>query len=461
MKQSFFILLFLFLFQSVFSQVEKNATWFNETYRPQCHFTPEENRMGSPIGIMKQDTVYHFFYQWNPHNLQKGYVNWGYAVSTDLMKWKHEGIAVSQPDNETDSMKYTPWWGTVAQHGDKKYAWINCWGEGIFRYNGFENGKWLNWEKTIGTENFLNCEPSVFWYDKGNKWVMAVYSHADSSVNFLNSTDGLNWQKTSSFHFQHGFVSLTELPVDRKEDDTRWLLLAESGFYMLGKFDGEIFELLSPMRKFDYGNKTGGAVCFKDKDRVVLLSEMKSEQHPDLPSNGQLSFPTEITLHQYETGVEIQRHLIKEIEKLYVKDQEWSDKKIYPGLKNNLLAGVRGETLLIKGTIDLKNCDQFGFLVRNGKDQTGTDINYITKQGQMSLLGNSFNYKPADNKMEFEILVDRSSIEILVDNGRYALSSTFVPDMKSQRYELYTVGGEILVDHLEVHQLKSVWRDQK
>ena len=59
------------------------------------------------------------------------------------------------------------------------------------------------------------------------------------------------------------------------------------------------------------------------------------------------------------------------------------------------------------------------------------------------------------------MLVDRSSFEIYVDGGRYSISSTFVPVEKNLRCELFTIGGEIVVDHLEIYSLKSVWRDEK
>ena len=62
------------------------------------------------------------------------------------------------------------------------------------------------------------------------------------------------------------------------------------------------------------------------------------------------------------------------------------------------------------------------------------------------------------NKVDIEILVDRSSIEIFVDGGRYSISSSFIPAQDKLRCELYTIGGEIVVDYLEVNSLKSIWR---
>jgi levanase/fructan beta-fructosidase len=463
MNKGLLTIIFTLCCVSVFAQGKDKDVWFNEMYRPQYHFTPEENRMGSPITIIKSDSVYHLFYQWNPHNLQPGFVNWGYATSSNLLKWKHEGISLSQPDGITDSMKQTPWWGTVVKKDNQLIAWVSSWDEGIFRYSGFSGGKWANWEKVVGADEFSTAEPFVFWYEKSEKWIMVAYNHSDTTMNILNSTDGLNWNKTSTFNFKYGLASMTQLPVDRKADDTRWLFITEMGNYMVGEFDGEKFELLTPVKKFDSGRMVGGTILFSDPHtaRTLMVSEIKSEQHPDISSNGQLSFPSEISLHQTPTGIELIRKPADEIKTLYVKDHRWTDKIVYPGVNNNLLKSIKGECFHIKAKIDLKNCDMFGIVIRNNKENLGTDFNYNVARGMFELQGSKINFKPENNKVDLELLIDRSSVELFIDGGRQVISTTHVPDPKSLRYLLYSIGGEILVEQLEVHELKSAWRDGK
>jgi sucrose-6-phosphate hydrolase SacC (GH32 family) len=462
MKHSFLFLFFIVINVIAFSQGKEKEVWFNESYRPQYHFTPLENRMGAPISLVQTDSTYHLFYQWNPHNLQQGFVNWGYATSYDLLRWKHQGIALSQPEGVADSMMQTPWWGTVAQKGDQQLAWVTSWGEGIFRYNNFLNGKWTGKEKTTGVEALTKSDPYVFWHEKTNKWVMVNFNRADSSIHLLNSPDGLAWKETSTFNFNYGFASLTELLVDSTED-TRWMFYSETGIYIIGKFDGEKFEVQSPLTKFDNGRNIGGSIIFNDqkKNRHLLLSEVKSEQHPDLPSNGQLTFPVELSLQQKGNDVELIRKPASEIEKLYRKNYLWDNKKIYPGVNNNLLQALKGESYHLKGTIDLKNCDVFGIMIRSNRENIGIDCSYNVSRGLFEIEGSRINYRPTNNKIEFEILVDRSSVELFVDGGRYLISTSIVPEPKNLRYLLYTIGGEIMVEHFEAHELKSAWRDEK
>jgi fructan beta-fructosidase len=460
MRHNLIIIIITLLSVPAFSQENKKEVFFNETYRPQYHFTPVENRMGSPISIVKTDSTYHLFYQWNPHNLQNGFVNWGYAISYDLLKWKHIGISLSQPDGVTDSMAQTPWWGSVVYKDNQLIAWANSWNEGIFRYSSFAGGKWGNKEKVTGIDELTNVDPYVFWYEKTNMWCMLAFNRADSTMHFLNSLDGLGWKQTSTFNFRYGLASITQLRVDDKADDTRWVFLTEDGNYMLGKFDGQKFELTSPYIKFDYGNMVGGSIIFSDpqSEKIYLISELRSEQNADIASNGQLTFPNEISLHGTSSGIELIRKPAVDIQKLYKKNYEWDGKKVYPGLNNNILQAMRGDCFHIKGTINLKNSDYFGIVVRSDKDNVGTDINYNVSKKEMILEGNRISFKPENNTITFEMLIDRSSVELFVDGGRYVISSPIVPEPKNLRYFLYTVGGEIQIDHLEAHELKSVWR---
>jgi len=119
MKKSLLIISIILVSLTAFSQQNDKNSVFNEAYRPQFHFSPKENRMGNPISIVKIDTVYHLYYQHNPDNLQQGFVNWGHATSSDLLHWKYDGLSITQPENETDSMKFSPWWGSTTYNNEE------------------------------------------------------------------------------------------------------------------------------------------------------------------------------------------------------------------------------------------------------------------------------------------------------------------------------------------------------
>jgi fructan beta-fructosidase len=456
------ILLFFFVpFMCAFSQGKKVVKPFDEVYRPQYHFMPEFNKMGNPISVWTKDSVYHLFFQYNPHNLLPGYINWGHASSKDLLHWEHKGLTLKQPEPVRDSMYQVPWWGSVCTVNNGVMALVNRWDDGIYQIFSPDGMTWKEAVKTSGTEGLEKSEAHVFWYEPTRKWVMVAFDRITTTMFIYNSDDGLAWEKTSSFNYTFGYPQLFELPVDRRPDDTRWVLATEKGTYLLGSFDGKEMKLETSVKQFNHGRKTVATIFFPDikQERMLGMSFLQGEQLADLPASGQLSLPFEFRLHKSEKGIELIQQPLEELEQLHQKSYVWENKKIYPGIKNNLLKGIRGNELRIKATIDLLSSDQFGFLIRSNREQAGTEISYNVKKAFINFLGTQLDYVPQNKKIELEILIDRSSIELLIDGGRHVISYPFTPSPEAPFYELFTTGGEINVDKMEVVTLKSIWQE--
>ncbi len=55
------------------------------------------------------------------------------------------------------------------------------------------------------------------------------------------------------------------------------------------------------------------------------------------------------------------------------------------------------------------------------------------------------------------VLVDRTSLETFGNDGKLSMSSCFLADAENRSLEVYTVGGDVRVVLLKVHELKSSW----
>src|SRR5438309_287715 len=69
-----------------------------EPYRPQFHFTPDQNWCNDPNGLLFYHGEYHVFYQKNPFGDKWGHMSWGHAVSTNLLQWQHLPVALAEED---------------------------------------------------------------------------------------------------------------------------------------------------------------------------------------------------------------------------------------------------------------------------------------------------------------------------------------------------------------------------
>lgn len=459
--------------------------YYNEIYRPQFHFSPEKNWMNDPNGLVYYDGEYHLFYQHNPNGNEWGYMHWGHAVSRDLVHWTHLPKAI-YPDNQSEEKEFcTAFSGSAIvdhhnvlglQKGDDKtlvafYTSYQC-GQRI----SYSTDRGRTWYKYAGNpiipyqENDDARDPKVFWYQPGQHWVMVLYRRPDTDdrkkgVSFYTSQNLTDWEFTGHIPGFYECPDLVELRVNNRPDDTRWVLFDGDGSYLIGSFDGKKFTPESIKMKSDFGRNYYATQTWSNlpesDGRTLQIAWMKGGEWPNMPFNGQMTFPSELSLKKFNNGIFLIRQPAREIELLHEKGEVWKDKNLIPGLNENLIKKVSGDCLHIKGRFDLKNCDAFGFMFRTGKKSNGTELLYSVKRQTLSVLGETVPVEPIDNKIYLEILIDRASIEVYINNGRINLSNCFFPDEGSLGYQLFNTGGELLVEELEIYPLKSVWRSGK
>jgi sucrose-6-phosphate hydrolase SacC (GH32 family) len=148
---------------------------------------------------------------------------------------------------------------------------------------------------------------------------------------------------------------------------------------------------------------------------------------------------------------------VKEIELLHEKGESWKDENLIPGLNKNLTKKVKGDCLHIKGTFHLKTINSFGFVVRSSKKASGVEIRYDATKQILSCLGKGVVLAPEDGKIQLEILLDRTSIEIFGNDGKAVLSSCFTAEPDAKELVLYNTGGELLVEKLEIYPIQSMY----
>ena len=100
-------------------------------------------------------------------------------------------------------------------------------------------------------------------------------------------------------------------------------------------------------------------------------------------------------------------------------------------------------------------------MLRHNKKKPGTEILYNVKRGTLSVLGLTVPLMPIDNRIKFEILLDRTSIEIYANDGQTVISNCFTPDEGAESAVLFTNGGELGVIKLDIYKMISAWTDEK
>ena len=483
MKFSFLILFFFIL--SFTASASKPVRVYNEVYRPQFHFSPEKNWMNDPNGLVYYKGEYHLFYQHNPFGKEWGFMHWGHAVSTDLVHWENLPIAL-YPDNDSkDEVECTEFSGsglvdennvTGLQTGDEKTILLFYTSQHCGQRLAYSNDKGRTWKKydknpIIPFDPTDDArDPKVIWHEASKQFVMVLYRRPNNDdnqkgVSFYTSKNLIDWTFRSHIAGFFECPDLVELPVNRRPDEKKWVLFDGDGSYIIGSFDGENFSIESPKMPGDFGNNYYATQTWSDipasDGRTIQIAWMKGGEYPDMPFRGQMTFPCEISLKKFAEGIKLVRKPVKEIELLHQKGEVWENKNVIPGINQNLVHGVKNDCLHIIGSFNLKTADSFGFVVRMDKKNNGTEIIYNTKTKVLSCLGKAVRAEPVDGILKLEILLDRSSIEIFVNDGKAVLSSCFVPSENADGLYLFNTGGEILVQKLEIYPMKSIWPREK
>jgi sucrose-6-phosphate hydrolase SacC (GH32 family) len=208
-----------------------------------------------------------------------------------------------------------------------------------------------------------------------------------------------------------------------------------------------------------YATQTWSNIPAND-GRTIQIAWMRGGEFPEMPFNGQMSIPCELSLTKFSFGYKLVRKPVKEIETLQDKHYSWENKLLIPGINENKTKSVSGDCFRIVGEFDLKTADSFGFLIRHGKKISGTEIQYNTKRGVLTVLNSTVPIVATDNKIKLEILIDRSSIEIFANDGQTVISNCFTP-ADGKDMILYTTGGELGVNKLDVYELNSIYDSEK
>ncbi|HUX43859.1 MAG TPA: glycoside hydrolase family 32 protein, partial [Terracidiphilus sp.] len=75
----------------------------HDPLRPEYHLMPPHNWMNDPNGPIWWKGKYHLYYQLNPNAAVWGDMHWGHAISTDMIHWHHEPIALAPTPGGPDS----------------------------------------------------------------------------------------------------------------------------------------------------------------------------------------------------------------------------------------------------------------------------------------------------------------------------------------------------------------------
>jgi len=479
---------------------------YHELYRPRIHYSPRQKWINDPNGMVFYNGVYHMFYQFNPAATVWGPMHWGHATSSDLVHWRQEAVALS-PDSlgyifsgsAVVDYKNTSGFGKTGEvplvaiftHHDpkkEKEKRIDFQNQSL-AYSIDEGRTWIKYAgnpvlKNPGIADFR--DPKVMWYEQENKWIMTLA--AKDRVFFYSSPNLKEWKKESEFGSSAGaHGGVWECPDLFMLDDNGkavWVLVVSvnpggpnkgsATQYFVGNFDGNKFTPLdTDTRWLDYGPDDYAGITWSNTgSRKIFLGWMSNWIYANLvPSEkwrNAMTFPRELQIKHAGTNLLVASMPVPELSKIAAAPLNLGNITVTGNY--DMVNAVKTIALPCRISFTIEDIKDFSMLLSNdqneqtkiGFDKTLNQF-YIdrTQSGKTDFMKGFATRHMAprlsdQQKMNFSVLIDESSVELFADDGLTVMTSIFFPSKPYTQIDLQAKSA-VMFKKVEYTALKGIW----
>ena len=490
--------------------IKVDATqYYKEPFRPQFHFSPEKKWMNDPNGMLYYKGTYHLFYQYYPEDIVWGPMHWGHATSSDLIHWEHKKIALFPDElgyifsgsavmdvNNTSGLgtKENPAMIAIFTYHNmefEKAGKINTQTQGLaYSLDQGDTWKKYNANPIINNTTLKDFrDPKAFWNEKTKLWNLVLV--AGDRAQFYSSTNLLQWKLESEFgknNGAHGGVwecpDLFKLKVDESKEE-KWVLLvsinpgAPNGGsatqYFIGDFDGQTFTTSQKDTKWvDNGTDNYAGVTYNDTpngERIFLGWMSNWNYARDTPTTNwrsAMTLPRTLSLSKINGDYVLQnkpvtqfgKQLNTEFSKEKIEIKKGSEKILNYSNFNQSQIQFKAENKNLKLVLSNEVNDSLVLNYDALKQDFSIDRRHSGKVDFEKSFGEKIHTTPTPNlitkNIDFQIILDWSSIEIFLNGGVYSLTEQIFPN---QPYTKLTIQSDENqeIKTLSFQSIKGIW----
>ena len=487
----------------------ETTQYYKEPFRPQFHFSPEKKWMNDPNGMLYYKGTYHLFYQYYPEDIVWGPMHWGHATSSDLIHWEHKKIALFPDElgyifsgsavmdvNNTSGLgtKENPAMIAIFTYHNmefEKAGKINTQTQGLaYSLDQGDTWKKYNANPIINNTTLKDFrDPKAFWNEKTKLWNLVLV--AGDRAQFYSSTNLLQWKLESEFgknNGAHGGVwecpDLFKLKVDESKEE-KWVLLvsinpgAPNGGsatqYFIGDFDGQTFTTSQKETKWvDNGTDNYAGVTYNDTpngERIFLGWMSNWNYARDTPTTNwrsAMTLPRTLSLSKINGDYVLQnkpvtqfgKQLTTEFSKEKIEIKKGSEKILNYSNFNQSQIQFKAENKNLKLILSNEVNDSLVLNYDAQKQHFSIDRRHSGKVNFEKSFGEKIHTTPTPNlitkNIDFQIILDWSSIEIFLNGGVYSFTEQIFPN---QPYTKLTIQSDENqeIKTLSFQSIKGIW----
>ncbi|MFD1147672.1 glycoside hydrolase family 32 protein [Saccharothrix hoggarensis] len=468
------------------------------TYRAQYHFTVPDRWMNDPQRPVYINGKLHYYYLYNADYPNAVGTAWRLATSTDGVAFADQGIAAPKNTNVNRDL----WSGSVVVDtantaGFGAGAVVQLVTQPDFRTGGGAQAQFL-WYSIDGGRTFRPHgdtpvipnggrrdfrDPKVVWDSARGRWVAAISE--GERIGFFTSPDLKTWTWRSHFVTNHGLLECPDLfPIRADDGTTHWVLGVSPGgtpstyAYWTGTFNGTAFTAAKTTPQWlDHGFDWYAGVTWEDPaapmDRRFGMAWMNNWAYPDnTPTraadgfNGTDSIVRQITLKRYPDGYALVSQPTPALASHATSVRNLGTIQVNGG---PVPLAYNGTAYQLDTDISWTQLDNVGVQLRVSADGTRhadagiyRDFSYLNRRqtGSPDTTGTRGEshapWNPAKKTAHLRILVDRTTIEVFVDDGRHVHSSQVFADPSDTGIRLYTSGGSATFANTRITEFRDL-----
>ncbi|WP_127580331.1 glycoside hydrolase family 32 protein [Paenibacillus koleovorans] len=443
--------------------------------RPAFHFRPPAQWMNDPNGTLYHNGYYHVFYQHNPFGETHGNMHWGHARSRDLVNWEHLPIALAPSPEKKESQIFS---GCVWIDGDGKpvilYSSVGAYPRQ--QWAAFpEDEEWIRWKKYEGnpvvttkandslTFNLHMQDPYVFTVGQRTFMVLCGGIEEQRVVTLHEAVDAslLSWEYRGILYRvtdnSGGYQGYPECPIFFELDHKYVLLHLGPMMYRVGTFNMDEYTFAPELSaRMDLGSSFHATNILEDEKGKVLFSWIPNSGeyfNQKKGWNGVLALPRRLSL---DSELRLLQKPAEELSALRGKAYQASAIPLKPKVNVSVATGTNMLEVIAEFDrhIDAKIGIRFKCAQRKHADFV---IAYNGYRFEFTGKAESARFCNASKKLKIHAFLDKSVIEIFINDGLECATFSFMPFLHEVTVEAFTELADAEVTALNVWELKSIW----
>ncbi len=448
-------------------------------WKNKFHITPSKGLLNDPNGLIYWNNEYHIFYQWNPESCDHKYKHWAHLKSSDMINWEILPKAISPVDwfdkdgcysgsvIIKDNELYIFYTGNVKNNGIREsYQCLAISEDGV---NFQKKGPVIH-DNDIPrgyTRHFR--DPKVFKENDYYKMILGAQRlDLTGTILVYKSDDLINWEFQEEI-IKGDFGYMCECPDYLEIDNEKAVIFSpqgiapqgdlynnrfQSGYIIRGLYEKEKNSFIELDRGFEFYAPQTYTDEFGKKVLIAWMGMPDELEHPSKEKEDwiySLTLPRSVEICE---GKIFQRpHInLKKLrrEKIQVEDIEIQGKL---DLKKY---NIFGETYELIIHLENPSCNMEIELRKSEEEKTVFSFDANNKKAILNRNNSGAGYKGIrkcrlDKLEKIHIFVDRSSIEIFLNDGEEVFTGSIYPEEESRGIQIN--GENIKISKVEFYSI--------